>query len=79
MKHETLLSKVLPYLVNTEIDKNYPVGNFGLRILAMGAINPVFAILEKYFRRMVSKNLEDASKTFQYNDSEISEIDAYFI
>lgn len=32
----------------------------------MGAIHPDIAVLEKYFRGVVPKNLEDASKTFQY-------------
>lgn len=46
-------SKVLLYLVNTDIDKYYPVGNFGLWALAMGAIHPDIAVLEKYFRSVV--------------------------
>uniref|UniRef100_A0A8W8N8K2 FLYWCH-type domain-containing protein n=1 Tax=Magallana gigas TaxID=29159 RepID=A0A8W8N8K2_MAGGI len=32
----------------------------------MGAIHPDIAVLEKYFRGVVPKNLADASKTFQY-------------
>lgn len=64
MRH--FFSKVLPYLVNTDIDKYYPVGNFGLRALAMGAIHPDISVLEKYFRGVVPKNLEDASKAIQY-------------
>lgn len=63
---DTFFSKVLLYLVNTDIDKYYPVGNFGLWALAMGAIHPDIAVLEKYFRGVVPKNLADASKTFQY-------------
>lgn len=63
---DTFFSKVLPYLVNTDIDKYYPVGYSESRALAMGAIHPDIAVLEKYFRGVIPKILEDASKTFQY-------------
>jgi hypothetical protein len=65
---DTFFKKVLPYLVNTDVDKYYPVGSFGLRALAMGAVHPDMAIIEKYFRGVVprNRNLDAASKTFQH-------------
>lgn len=58
-------SKVLPHLVNTNVDKYYPVGMYGLRSLLMGAIHPDLAILETHFGGRVPLNLEKASKEFQ--------------
>ena len=62
--NDTFFSKVLPYVVNTDIEKYYPVGTYGIRQLAMGAIHPDIAILDKHFRGIVPKDLENASKFF---------------
>jgi hypothetical protein len=50
----------------TDIDKCYPVWSFGLRTLAMGAVHPDMAIIEKYFRGVIPKDLDAASKIFQH-------------
>lgn len=50
----------------------------GLRALAMGAMHPDIAALEKYILGVVPTNLEDASKMVQKR-SEITKVDAYFI
>lgn len=61
---DTFFSKVLPYLVNSNIDKYYPIGMCGLRSLAMGAIHPDTAVLEKYFQGVAPKDLESSAKSF---------------
>ena len=61
---DTFFSKVLPHLVNTNIDKYYPVGTFGIRQLAMGAIHPDIAILDKHYRGIIPKDLESAAQYF---------------
>ena len=63
--NNSFFTKIMPYLVNTNIDKYYPVGSFGLRALCMGAIHPDMAILEKHFRGKVPKNLESSANHFQ--------------
>ena len=59
-------SKVFPHLVNTNIDKYYPVASFGLRQLAMGAIHPDIAVLDKHIRGIIPKDLK-CSTIFPYN------------
>jgi hypothetical protein len=61
---DTFFSKVLPFLVNTNIDKYYPVGMYGLRSLAMGAIHPDMAVLEKHFQGIAPNDLQSAAKSF---------------
>ncbi|VDI78437.1 Hypothetical predicted protein [Mytilus galloprovincialis] len=61
---DTFFSKVLPHLVNTNTDKYYPVGSFGLRQLSMGAIHPDIAILNKHYRCIIPKDLDSAARCF---------------
>lgn len=62
---QSFFSQVIPHLVNTNIDKYYPVGSFGLRALNMTAVQPDIAILEKYYRGKVPRNLEVECVRFQ--------------
>ncbi|XP_069109826.1 uncharacterized protein [Argopecten irradians] len=62
----TFFAKVLPHLVNTNIDKYYPVGAYGLRALAMSVIHPDIAVLEKHYRGVVPKDLDGAAKSFSH-------------
>lgn len=52
-------------MVNTNVDKYYPIGMYGLRSLRMGAIHPDPAIIETHFGGRVPLNIEKASKEFQ--------------
>ncbi|VDI65651.1 Hypothetical predicted protein [Mytilus galloprovincialis] len=61
---DTFFSRVLPHLVNTNTDKYYPVGSFGLRQLSMGAIHPDIAILDKHYRGIIPKDLDSAARCF---------------
>lgn len=62
---QSFLSQVIPHFVNTNIDKYYPVGSFGLRALNMTAVQSDMAILEKYYCGKVPRNLEVESVRFQ--------------
>jgi hypothetical protein len=62
---QTFFSQVVSYLVNTDADKYYPVGAYGLRALNMRAIQPDMAILEKHYRGKVPRKLEEESAGFQ--------------
>lgn len=53
---QSFFSQVIPHLVNTNIDKYYPVGSFGLRALNMTAVQQDIAILEKYYRWSTRKS-----------------------
>lgn len=59
-----IFRKVLPHLVNTNVEKYYQVGMYGLRFLRMGAIHPDLAIPETHFFGRVPLNIEKASKEF---------------
>lgn len=48
------LGTMLPNRVNTNINKYYPVGTYGLRTLCIGAIHPDTVIIKKYFGGIVS-------------------------
>lgn len=66
---------VLPFLININIDKNYPIGEFTLLALAKSAIHPDICVFGKFLRGVVPK-------TFKENvpiQSEFSKLDAYFI